>query len=75
MSDYEQGYRAATQRKGKSVLSYEQHIAELEKKLQAVYDAGISGIGYVAEANYAHREREAKQRLHDAMYGDTAGGE
>ena len=44
-------------------------IEELETKLQAVYEAGMSGIEHVGAANYASRESEAKRRLQNAMYG------
>ena len=42
-------------------------IAELEKKIELVYQVGINGIYYVGMANYQSRENEALAKLHNAM--------
>ena len=46
-------------------------IADLESKLEKVFNAGLEGIGHVAMANYASREAEATEKLESAMYGET----
>ena len=45
-------------------------INELEDKLERVFDAGYEGICHVGAANYASRERAAKNDLNNAMYGE-----
>lgn len=47
----------------------EKEIAELKERLQNVFNVGMNGIRYVGSANYASsREREAKDRLDNAMF-------
>jgi len=45
-------------------------VAELEKRLNAVYQSGKDGICHVARANYAEREAEANGWIDTAMYDE-----
>lgn len=50
-----------------TIAAQSARIARLEEALEKVYDAGLSGIGHVAAANYPEREREARKWVYDAM--------
>lgn len=41
-------------------------IDKLMAAIDEIYDVGVSGISYVGQANYAEREREARQKFFDA---------
>ena len=43
-------------------------VKELEKRLDAVYEAGQWGISHVGAANYAHRCEEAEEKLENARF-------
>lgn len=43
-------------------------VKELEKRLDAVYEAGKWGISYVGLANYAERQDDAEEKLENARW-------
>ena len=68
LNAYANGLNDAVSVASSIIEEKDKEIAELKERLQNVFNVGMNGIRYVGSANYASREREAKDRLDNAMF-------